>query len=133
MAKSAGRLCFIKKGATNLAGLRVNSITVDNTFIDTTTKSDSEFSSILSGTVGSTSITITGDGLIEDQTLRDLAMSADEADRFITDLTYAFENGDVISGNFVINSYSEGSPYQEATTFTANFTGNGAWTFTAGV
>ena len=53
-----------------------------------------------------------------------------KARHFLTDLTYEFANGDVISGNFFMGTYTEGAPKDEASTFSTTFTSHGGWTYT---
>mgnify|MGYP000627782065 CR=1 FL=1 len=133
---TAGRLCVIKKAGTAIAGLRVNSITWNGAGIDVTDKGDGAFQTFLTDVLATDTLEISGEGIEDGNVLRNLALSTDPADKFMTDLTYEFaadaDAADTISGSFILTSYSEGSPYQEANTFTATFVRNGAHTFTAG-
>lgn len=43
-----------------------------------------------------------------------------------------YPNGDTISGTFNLGAYSEGQPYNDATTFTATLHSTGDVTYTAG-
>lgn len=47
-------------------------------------------------------------------------------------LVITYPNGDVITGTFNLGAYSEGQPYNDATTFSATLHSTGDVTFTAG-
>lgn len=134
---TAGRNCVIKKAGTAIAGLRVNSITWNGAGIDITDKGDGAFQTFLADVLATDTLEITGEGVEDGNVLRNLAFSTTASDKFLSDLTYEFaadsSASDVISGDFIMTSYSEGSPYQEANTFNATFVRNGSHTFTPGV
>lgn len=129
MAKTAGRLCVIKKNTTTIAGARNVGITSNGTPIDVTDQGDSGVVNYLASTLTGRSVELTIDGYEEDQVLRDIALGA-ESGKFLTDLTFEFPNGDEISGNFVMTAYSETGAYEDGQTFTATFASNGTTTYT---
>lgn len=129
MAKSAGRLCVIKKGATTIAGGRTVGFAVNGSPVDVQDQGDSGFQTLLDGVITGQSITLSIDGYEEDQVLRDLALGA-ASGRFLTDISLESPNGDSISGDFFLAAYSETGEYEEGLTFTAEFTSDGAWTYT---
>lgn len=129
MAKTAGRLATLRKNAVTIAGARTTGFTVNGSAIDVTDQGDLGFQTLLTGVVIGQSIELTIDGYEEGTVLRDIAVGP-QAGKFMSDLSYVAANGDAITGNFFMSSYSEGAPYEDGTTFNATFTSNGAWTFT---
>jgi len=132
MAKNPGRDCLIKKGGTAIAGLLTNTISVAGEPIDITDKGDAGVVDYLDDTMTGLQLEITGEGYEEDNVLRDLALGA-VSGKFLSDLTYDFGNGDTISGNFVMTSYSETAADEDGEKFNVTFKSKGAWTFTAAV
>lgn len=63
--------------------------------------------------------------------LRNIALTTGTS-KLLTDLTFVFADAltaaDTIAGNFVMTSYEESNPDDNATTFTAEFQSSGAWT-----
>lgn len=130
MAKAAGRLAVLRKGATVIGGVRVSTITVANEPIDVTDKDSAGIIELLA--VASTKqITLKVEGVYSEPTLRTIAMSA-AGSPLITDLTFTFADAlaaaDQISGNFFMTSYEEGNPHDDASTFSAEFASSGTWT-----
>lgn len=133
MAKTAGRLCLIKKNDTPIGGIRTAGMTVNGSPIDVTDQGDSGFQTFLADILTGRSIQLTGDGYEEDQVIRDVAMASAATGHFMTDITFEFPNGDEISGDFVLTGYSETGAYQDGQTFTCTFSSDGAWTYTQAV
>ena len=132
MATTSGRLCLIKKAAVTIGGIRTAGMTVNGSPINVEDQGDSGFATYLAGILTGQSLELTGEGYEEDQILRDLSLGPAAA-RFLTDITFTFPNGDVISGGFVLSGYSETGAFEDGQTFTATFTSDGAWTFTAAI
>lgn len=131
MAKQNGAEFVLKKNNVVIGGGRTLSMTVAGTPINTTDKSDGGIAQYLAGVLTGRSLEFSVDGQEEDQVLRTIAMSSTASDSFLTDLTFTFGNGDVISGNFVMTGYTETGAYEDAQTYTATFGSDGDWTFTA--
>ena len=132
MAKSSGRLCVIKKNNVTIAGGKTVGFTVNGSPVDVQDQGDSGFQTLLAGVITGQSIELTIEGYEEDQVLRDLALGA-ASGRFLTDITFESPNGDELSGNFFLSAYSETGEFEDGSTFSAAFTSDGAWTFTAAV
>lgn len=135
MAKAPGRKAILEKNSTALAGIRVLNISRDTTFIDVTDKDDEGFVQLLTGatSTATSQLTITVEGLMTNQVLRDIAMTR-ATDQVLTDLEFTFTDAaDTITGNFAMTNYTEGNPYQEATTFSATFVSANDWTYTPAV
>jgi hypothetical protein len=133
MAKTAGRLCVIKKATVVIGGGRTVGITVNGAAINVEDQGDLGFQTFLPDVMTGRSIELTIDGYEEDQVIRDVAMAATSTGQFLTDITFEFPNGDVISGDFFLSSYSETGAYEDGQTFTGAFSSDGAWTYTPAV
>lgn len=129
MAKTAGRLCVIKKNGTTIAGMRNVSFASNGQPIDVSDQGDGGWLNYLAGVLVGRSVVISGDGYEEDQVFRDLSLGA-ESGWFLTDITFEFPNGDEISGNFVMTQYEEGASYDDGQTFSVSLSSNGTPTYT---
>ncbi len=129
MAKQAGRLCVIKKNTTTIGGGRTVGMTVNGSPINVEDQGDSGFATYLADIMTGQSIELTIEGYEEDQVLRDLSLGA-ASGKFIDDLTFEYPNGDEISGDFVMTTYSETGAYEDGQTFNATFGSDGSWTYT---
>lgn len=130
MAKSAGRAFAVKKGGTTIASVRSKSVTWNGTPIDTTNDDDDGATSYLADTFANTTLEISVEGMTDDDVLSDLAYTAADGDKHLSDLTLERPNGDAISGTFIMTNYVETGTYQEAVTFTATLVRSGIHTFT---
>lgn len=133
MAKTAGRLCVIKKSATTIGGARNVGITVNGSPINVEDQGDLGFQTMLADVLTGRSLELSVDGYEEDQVIRDIALASNSTGQFMTDLTFEFPNGDEISGDFVLSGYSETGAYEDGQTFNATFSSDGAWTYTQAV
>ena len=133
MAKTAGRLCVIKKAATTIGGGRTVGITVNGSPINVEDQGDLGFQTLLADVITGRSLELTIDGYEEDQVLRDIAMATTSTGQFLDDITFEYPNGDAISGAFFLASYSETGAFEDGQTFTASFTSDAAWTYTPSV
>jgi hypothetical protein len=133
MAKSAGRLCVIKKATTTIAGGRTVGITVNGSPINVEDQGDLGFQTLLADVITGRSLELTIDGYQDGEVLRDIALATTSTGQFLTDITFEFPNGDTISGDFFLASYSETGAYEDGQTFTASFTSDAAWTYTPAV
>ena len=133
MAKTAGRLCVIKKNDVTIGGGRTVSITVNGSGINVEDQGDEGFQTFLADVMIGRSIELSIDGYEEDQVIRDIAMAATSTGQFLTDITFEFPNGDELSGDFMLSSYSETGAYEDGQTFTATFSSDGVWTYTPAV
>jgi len=133
MAKTAGRLFFIKKATTTIGGLRNVGMTVNGSPINIEDQLDLGFQTLLGGTMTGRSVEFTGDGLETDQVFRDVALATTSTGQFMTDITVELPNGDAVSGDFFLASYSETGAYEDAQTFQFSLTSDGAWTYTPAV
>lgn len=129
MAKAAGRLAVLSKNNVAVGGVRVTTISWSGETIDVT-DADSDGVVELLGELASEQITLSVEGVTKDVVLRAAALDAGTS-RKLTDITFKFADAlsaaDTISGDFVITSYEEGNPHDDASTFSAEFQSSGAW------
>jgi len=129
MAKAAGRLAVLSKNNVAIGGVRVTTISWSGETIDVT-DADSDGVVELLGELASEQITLSVEGVTKDVVLRAAALAAGTS-RKLTDITFKFADAlsaaDTISGDFVITSYEEGNPHDDASTFSAEFQSSGAW------
>lgn len=130
MVKSAGRLNLIKKNDVTIAGGKTVGFSVNGSPVDVQDQGDIGYQTLLAGVITGQSISLTIEGYEEDQVLRDLALGV-ASGRFLTDITFEAANGDEISGDFFLSAYSETGEFEDGTTFSAEFTSDGAWAYTA--
>ena len=124
MANEAlGRTYTISVDGTDIATARTKSFTINNTVVNVSSDSDSGLQRLLD-VPGEKSIEVSVEGLTDptDTTLFDLANSGTDIVAAIV-FTSATET---ITGDFAITSYNDGMPYNDAITFTASFSSDGA-------
>lgn len=126
MAASVGRDVTMTVGGSALLGVREKNFTYNGEPINISSEEDAGYQILLSD-VGEASIGIDVAGIDKDDVLRTIAASTTRADLAVV-ITY--ETGATLGGNFKLSAYSEGTPYNEATTFSASLMSNGAYTFT---
>ena len=134
MARSASRDFLVKKNGTTLAAITAKSIAWNGTVIDVTADDGTGFTTALADKFANTTMEITCSGFTDDDVLSDIAFTTSEADKHLSDITLERPNGDVISGDFILTSYTEngGSP-EDGVTFDATLTRTGSHTFTPAV
>lgn len=117
-------------GATTIATAKTNSMTINHTVVDTTTKKENGWGSILSGG-GVHEMTISLEGIYHnesyDRTLRGYGM-----DGTSQEYTIINGHGDTWVGNFVITSYGIGGEMGGSETFTASLRNDGEVVYTQG-
>ena len=120
MAKQVGRIVTVTLDAVVVAAARTKNLTINNSPINVTTDDESGIQALLD-VPGEKAVEISIDGIAADDTLMDLSLSGTPTGTIVfTYPTYT------ITGEFFMSSYSEGLPYNEAITFSASFSSNGA-------
>ena len=84
----------------------------------------------LANRFANTTLELGVEGYTDDDVLSDLAFSATDSDKHLSDITLERANGDAIAGTFIITSYQETGASAEATTFTATIVRSGIHTWT---
>jgi predicted secreted protein len=117
------RTYTISVDGTDIATARTKSFTINNTVVNVSSDEDAGLQRLLD-VPGEKSIEVSVEGMTDptDTTLFDLANSGTDIVGAIV-FTSATET---ITGNFAITSYSDGMPYNDAITFTASFSSDGA-------
>ncbi len=120
MPKIVGRVITLSLDATVVAAARTKSLTINNSPINVTTDDEGGIQALLD-VPGEKAVEISVDGILDTDALLTLSLDANpEGVMVFTYPTYT------ITGTFFMSSYSEGIPYNEATTFTAAFSSSGA-------
>lgn len=135
MAATSGKLVLLKLGTgvttTAVMSARSNSFTINSTVVDTTTKADNGWGSLLDGG-GVREMTVSLEGIFLDETY-DNTLRGYGVDASSNAYTIVTGNGDKFEGNFVITSYGVGGEYANAETYSISLRNDGPITFTAGI
>lgn len=127
MTHFVGRDVAATWNSTSFAGVREMGITLAGDPVDVTDKDDSGRRTLLDKTTRD-EVGVSLSGVVDD------ANNALKTDWFartrLRTLEITYPNGDVLSGSFYLSSYSETEPYEDATTFSAEFMSSGEVTFT---
>ena len=121
MAEMLGRKVTISIDGNVVANARTKSLSINNETIDVTSDGDDGIQRFLVEP-GQKAIEITVDGLEVDDVLLDLSLSKTDISAPIV-LTYPTYT---ITGTFVMPTYSQTLPYNEAMGFSASFSSSGA-------
>lgn len=130
MAALSGRDLIVKKGATVIGGVKTTSLSVDNSMVDITSK-DSDGFRTLASFAGTRAMTISLDGIWDDDLLSAVALGTDSA--LLTDITIESKSltdgatTGTLSGDFYLASYEISGSDAEAITHTATLESSGAW------
>lgn len=120
MAEMLGRKVAISIGGVVAANARTKSLTINNEVVDITADGDDGIQRFLTE-AGQKAVEVSVEGLEIDDALLDLSLGTDISTTILfTYPTYT------ITGTFVMPSYSQGMPYNEAMTFSASFNSSGA-------
>jgi len=130
MAAVAGRSVRIALGATDIAGAKMDGLTINREHIDITDKDDAGIRTLLDG-IGTHSVEMTVSGVIKGSTL--IAWAEDETDVLNT-MTFDIATIGSYTGSFGISTFEHsGGEGAEAGTFSATFVSSGAIPWTAAV
>lgn len=130
MAEKIGRKLVIKKGGTAIAAVRTKGVSWSGEPIDVTSDDAAGFRKLLSDAQGQEQIDLSVEGVMTDNILRDIAL-APATTKYLTDITLVWSDTlESISGDFMLASYEESAPYNEAITFTASLQSSGQWVYT---
>jgi len=128
MAALAGRGVRIAIGATDIAGAKMDGLTINREHIDITDKDDAGIRTLLDG-IGTHSVEMTVSGVLKGTAL--IAWAEDEATVLQT-MTFDVPTIGSYTGSFGISTFEHsGSEGAEAATFSASFVSSGAIPFTA--
>ncbi|NIQ01591.1 MAG: hypothetical protein GWM98_15400 [Nitrospinaceae bacterium] len=128
MTIAVGRAFKIKKGSVTIASGRTKSLAWSGEPIDITTDDDSGIRTLLGNAIGQEQIDLSFDGVSDAGEFRDIAL-APATSKMLTDITIEWPDGETLSGNFFLNSFSENGAYQDAMTFSASLQSSGTWTY----
>ena len=117
MSAVVGRKILIKKDGTVLAGVRTKSVAINREPIDITNDDDLGWRNILAEP-GERQIDFTVSGIVVNDVLRDASF---EDPAVLEDLTFEYDDGAKIEGDFFLASYTENGEYNDALSFDATF------------
>ena len=126
---NAGRDFLIKKNNVTIAGGKTTTMKVNGSPINVETQTDGGVQTLLSGIITGKSIELSFEGYEDGNVLRDLVLGPD-ADRFLSDITLAFSDGDTLASDFFLGEYEETGEMEEGVTFTTTLMSDGAHTHT---
>jgi predicted secreted protein len=128
MAATSGRDFVILKDGTAIAGLRENSLALDGSPVDVTTKDDSGFRTI-ADFAGVKSFDISASGVLEDDILQDLALNPSSS-LLLTDITIEFADGAIVDGDVYLASADFSGAHDGENTYDVSLQSSGEWTYT---
>ena len=130
MAAQSGRDFLIKKNNVAIAGLQETSVAHDGSPIDITNKGDNGYRTLASFS-GVESVDVSGTGVFEDDTIRDIAFAGTSTTKLLTDITIDWGDGATMSGNFYLASFTSAGNHDGAETYDITLQSSGAWTYTS--
>jgi predicted secreted protein len=126
MTAAAGRQVDFEWGGTPLLGVREKNVSLNGEPINVTSDEDSGWRTLIPDVPNENAVEISLSGVSKDTRLK--------TDWFAGTRTrtgvFTYPNGDVLSGTFMISSFSEGIPYNDAITFECALQSHGVVTFT---
>jgi predicted secreted protein len=120
MAKQLGRKVIIKIGGVAISAARTKNLTINNEPVNVTTDGDDGIQTLLNE-AGEKAVSVSVEGIGDQSALVDIALGDDLVEAIEFDYgTFS------ITGDFFQASYTEGQPYNDAITFTAEYQSTGA-------
>jgi predicted secreted protein len=120
MAKQLGRKVIIKIGGVAISAARTKNLTINNEPVNVTTDGDDGIQTLLNE-AGEKAVSVSVEGIGDQSALVDIALGNDLVEAIEFDYgTFS------ITGDFFQASYTEGQPYNDAITFTAEYQSTGA-------
>ena len=128
MPAYTGRKLRIKRGSTNIAGARTDSLTINNEPIDITDKDDSGWRTMLAD-VGVRSVDAEVEGVLDDASL--IAIAVGTSTSILQAWTIEIQGLGSFTGNWHLASFAITGEQADAVTFTASIQSSGTITWTA--
>jgi len=128
MSATSGREFTIEIDGDVIAGLRENSLALDGSPVDITSKDDGGFRT-MADFAGVKSFDISATGVLKDSVLRDLALTPN-ASLLLDDVTIVFADGTVIAGDVYLASADFAGSHDGEKTYDVSLQSSGAWTLT---
>lgn len=128
MPAFTGRKLRIKRGSTNIAGARTDSLTINNEPIDITDKDDAGWRTMLAD-VGVRSVDAEVEGVLDDASL--IAIAVGSATAILQSWTIEIQGLGSFTGSWHLASFAITGEQADAVTFTASIQSSGTITWTA--
>ena len=130
MSKRSGRNIKIYDQSTLIGVVRAKTISWSGEPIDITSDDDSGFRTHLGTAQGQEQIDLSVEGIADADALKDMALNP-ATSKLISNLRIVWEDtGDELAGAFVLTSFENTGPYNEAEAFSASLQSSGQWTYT---
>lgn len=129
MAAQKGRDLLVLKNAVAIAGLRETSVAHGGSPIDITSKSDSGARTLASFS-GTETIDISGSGVFDDDTIRNIAFGGPTVSKLLTDITLEWGDGSTMSGDFYLASFTSAGSHGGEETYDIALQSSDVWTHT---
>lgn len=126
MSKQLGREITVERDSEPIANIRTKSMSVNREPVDFTDDDSSGWRE-LAEKPGQIEVSMSVEGVLSDDTLRDEALSTDG----LKVNTLEYSDGGTVAGDFLLTSYEEEGTYNDVTTFSAELQGSGEITYTA--
>lgn len=127
MPAEKGRGIAMKWNSTTIAMVRTKSFSIGNSLIDVTNDDDTGIRKALSEP-GEKTVSFSCSGVVTDRILAQAALSTSN---IVDNMDWLWANGNKLSGDFAITSYSETGEYNGAATFEASFESTGPVVYAA--
>ena len=128
MPAAAGRQVLLTWNGLQLLGVREKGVTLNGEPINVTSDEDNGWRTLIPDVPNEDAVEIKLSGVTKDDRLK--------TDWFARTRTrtavFTYPNGAIISGTFMMASFSEGIPYNNALTFETTLMSHGVVTFTPG-
>ena len=135
MGAAVGRQLLVEKNSIVIAGLRTATVSWSGESIDITSGEDDGIRLLLDLS-GQEQLDLSIEGIMKSEELRLLTLGA-TGSRMLTDITITWPIASppnttpaTLSGNFRLSAYEEGSPYNDAITFSGTLESSGEFTYT---
>lgn len=127
MAARIGRQTTLDWGTDlDITGVRELSTESNGEPVDITSNDNAGVRQLLSNVSAQNETNVSVSGVTKSEVLKDDFYAGTREKT----LTITYPSGGILAGTFLMVSYSEGDPYNDAATFEASFQSNGAVTYT---
>lgn len=128
MAAEKGIGFVLSKNGTQIAGLRSTGFTANGEAVEITSKDDAGWRTLLDG-AGTTSVTISGAGVFQDDTALNAVM-ADVLTKTADAYTIDYDGGNSLAGQFQPTSLENAGEHNGEVTYTLTLESSGVITYT---
>lgn len=110
----------------NILGIREIGLSFNGEGVDITSGEDNGYRTLLTNISAQDEVEITVSGVTKDTRMKEAWSNGEKTQP----ITIIYPDGSTFTGTFFLSSYSEGEPYNDASTFDATLMSSGQTTFT---